>query len=416
MAVKSKPKTTSRAKRVQRKRPRRGLIWVFVGLSVLAGIMIIYRLLAATPQGVYTQWIWPNEPKGFTSMSHRLKIEANNPATKFFWAHQFKIIGGDGGYIGLQSSGNRVNGTVGKTAVFSIFSSGLAGTSGNCIVQQAGFDGYNTSGTSCRIPYEWEIGKIYQMKVAQTRSDATGKWWTAYVIDSSTGIKTFIADIKVPTTWQGINISLNWTEYFGPKLTTCDDLPYSRVRFYTPLVNDGSVAPTGKLNTLSSTSDCKSSSITNTPEGVIQTMGKESPVTSPVRLLPAYPDPGFISLNPKFITCGQPITKTTGTTACQVSTQAPVLTMRNIPTTPTGKTKFCFKGVRSASGTAKLEFIAGNETTGKTAKITRTITDGEAFDNACVATTDLYNTGSATNFAQVRATQGSVVIYGGQFK
>lgn len=416
MSTTNKRPTKTQAKSLARKKFSKKSVILFVALVVIVGVVTLYRLLAATAQGAYTNWNWPATTNGYTSMAHSLKIESNDPTTSYFWSHQYKIKNGDGGYIGLQSNGRRVDGTRGKTAVFSIFSSGIAGTKGACSVEQAGFDGYDTSGTSCRIAYEWKTGVVYQLRVAQTSTDSTGKWWSAWVKDTSNGTETFIAQIKVPMAWMGLDSwSVMWTEYFGPEKSTCAGIPYSRVRFYTPSVGAfGSVKPTSKSNYLSTTSDCKTSKIVTTSDGVIQEMGSSVPTSTTQTV--AAPDPGFIGLNSDFVACPRITTKTDGTKVCNLTVAEPLLTMRKLPVTPAGKTKFCFKGIKSAAGTAKIDIVAGQETTGSTLRMVKTITADTSFDDACVGTSTLFKKGSLTNYAQVRVTQGAVKIYGGQFK
>ncbi|HSX27811.1 MAG TPA: DUF3472 domain-containing protein [Patescibacteria group bacterium] len=262
------------------------IVVCFVMLFAGLGVYLLLRTSALTPQGTYTNWDWSPPADGFSSLKHSLTVEAVTPDAPYFWSHQFQFVGGDGGYIGLQSHGSRVDGTIGKTAVFSIFSAGIEATSGACVVQQAGFDGYNTSGSSCRVPYEWVLGRTYQMRTAMISRDSTGTWWGGWVKDTSTGVETFIAQIKTPATWKGIGAwSSMWTEYFGVQPSSCDTLPYSRVRFGSPTANDV-VAPTGTSNYLTTTADCKTSVITNTANGMVQEMGNANFVspdtTSPV--------------------------------------------------------------------------------------------------------------------------------------
>ncbi len=43
------------------------------------------------------------------------------PNATYFWAHQFGLVGGEGGYLGLQTKGNRADGSLGKLAIFSLW-------------------------------------------------------------------------------------------------------------------------------------------------------------------------------------------------------------------------------------------------------------------------------------------------------
>jgi len=317
------------------------IISIVILVAILGGLWV-FKSRAATPQGTYTNWNWNAPAEGYNSFEHNLLIEKVTPDATYFWSHQFQIVGGDGGYIGLQSHGSRVNGTVGKTAIFSIFSSGIAGTAGSCIVQQAGFDGYNTSGTSCRVPFEWVEGRTYKLRVAYMSTDSTGKWWGGWVTDTSTGVETFIAQIKVPTTWKGLGAwSVMWTEYFGVQPATCDQLPYSKVRFYTPKAN-GSILPASTSNFLSTSSTCTNSAITNFTGGTIQEMGNplyQAPTTTPVVTTDttapivkiAQPTNGSTVVNPVLISASS--SDNVGVTQMQVYTDGKLIKTTTDPTT-----------------------------------------------------------------------------------
>src|SRR5215210_7967271 len=83
----------------------------------------------ATPAQTYTEWRWPPSTSfartllaGYKSFEHVLLPEVDpGPDTHYFWAHQFRMIGGEGGYIGLQTKGDRADGGTGKVAIFSIW-------------------------------------------------------------------------------------------------------------------------------------------------------------------------------------------------------------------------------------------------------------------------------------------------------
>jgi hypothetical protein len=224
-----------------------------------------------TPAGTYTEWRWPPSTSfartllaGYRSFEHVLIPEIDpGPDTTYFWAHQFRIIGGEGGYIGLQTKGNRVDGSLGKMAIFSIWNAVDA-------------DGLKTrfsgegEGWSCRIPYQWQAGRAYGLKVV----NVGGGWWAAKVRDEETGEVSEIGGIRVPESWRLLDTwSVMWTEYYGPPLTSCSDLPYSRVIFGTPLANDGETRPAGSHSHIGD-GTCDTSYIEAVPNGVRHEMGR----------------------------------------------------------------------------------------------------------------------------------------------
>ena len=224
-----------------------------------------------TPQGTYTEWRWPPSTSfartllaGYRSFEHVLVPEVDpGPETTYFWAHQFRLIGGEGGYIGLQTKGNRVDGSLGKMAIFSIWNALEAAGPGTTRFSGEG------EGWSCRIPYMWEAGKAYGLKV----SAIGGGWWEAKVRDEATGVVSEIGGIRVPEDWRHLDTwSVMWTEYYGPPLGRCSDLPYSSVIFGTPLANDGETKPAGSHSHFGDGS-CESSHIETVAGGVRHQMG-----------------------------------------------------------------------------------------------------------------------------------------------
>lgn len=248
-------------------------VLIFAGIGTY---QIIKSFAAVTPQGVTTSWAVPIPSGGTNLLQHDLTIEVADSSAKYFWAHQFSYMKVDGGYIGLQSNGSSVSGVRGKTAVFSVFGTGINGyPSTSCLTQQAGFDGYDKAGTSCRIPYNWVIGHRYRINVKHVGTNATRATniWRGYIVDVNTGVTTTIGNIEVPQSWQYINTNtVMWTEYFGTKPETCVELPVSRVRFYKPRTPLG-LATGGPINRLSSGSTCSNSQYEVSGDSVIQQVG-----------------------------------------------------------------------------------------------------------------------------------------------
>ncbi len=181
----------------------------------------------------------------------------------YFWAHQFRLIGGEGGYLGLQTKGNRVDGSLGKMAIFSIWNALEAAGPGTTRFSGEG------EGWSCRIPYAWQPGRAYALKV----SAIGGNWWEAKVRDEVTGEISQIGGIRVPEHWRLLDSwSVMWTEYYGPQLDRCSDLAYSSVIFGTPLANEGEVKPAGSHSHLGE-GTCATSDVQTVAGGVRHQMG-----------------------------------------------------------------------------------------------------------------------------------------------
>lgn len=228
------------------------------------------------PRGVYSNWAWRAPSTGYVSMEHNLTVDNYKEGSNYFWSHQFGFIGGEGGYIGLQSTGvKNANGTYRKQAVFSIFSAAIAAEPSNCKIEHRTFDGAPGSGTSCIISFDWVQGRTYKLRVAKTGQDSRGSWWSGWVIDTATGRQTLIARISTPSSWKGLNNSSTmWTENFTSNATSCNTIPYSRVRFSKPLAN-GSITPAGSSHFLASSYQCNNSRAVPSNTGVTQEVGKQ---------------------------------------------------------------------------------------------------------------------------------------------
>lgn len=258
----------------------------------LTGGYLVFKSFAAgvRPQGVYSNWSWDTPSGGFTNLSHELTIEEVTPDAPYFWSNQFNFVGGDGGYIGLQSQGSRVDRTVGKTVVFSVFNSAIQGTAG-CSVEQGNFDRGTGSGTSCRVAYDWQVGVKYKFRVEKGAVESNGTWWAGYITNTATGAETLIAKYKVLPSWQGLgDWSVQWTEYFGQLPATCSDLARSKVRFYKPTrtYNGQNVLPARSWLQYATGADCTNSKITEFSGGTIQEMGPAENATLTTGLQATY--------------------------------------------------------------------------------------------------------------------------------
>lgn len=220
------------------------------------------RLRVLRPQGTYTDWWWPG--KGYEAVEHTLVPEVDpGPDSTYFWAHQFRTEAGEGGYIGLQTKGNRADGSLGKMAIFSFWDTLSAKGPG---VVRFGGEGV---GWSCRIPFSWEPGQAYRLRVGVVDEDADERWWAAELDGDEFG------RIRAPAAWGRLGAwSVMWTEYYGPAVARCEDLAYSRVTFSTP-VADGAVRPYRSDDHLGD-GQCGASNVTRVGDGVRHEMGMPS--------------------------------------------------------------------------------------------------------------------------------------------
>lgn len=200
-------------------------------------------------------------PAGYTSFEHVLRPEVDpGPEATFVCAHEFKLVGGEGGYLGLVTRDDALG--MGRSAVLAIWEA--VGADGPGAVTMGG----DRPGWTCRVPYPWEEGRAYAMQVW------TGEpgWWSAVVRDESTGIETPIGNIQVPPGWRRLaSWSMMLMEY-GGELSRCHDLPPARVTFSAPTADDGTVEPQRHESSLGP-GTCDSSRVEDVPGGVRHEMG-----------------------------------------------------------------------------------------------------------------------------------------------
>jgi hypothetical protein len=208
--------------------------------------------------GPYTTWDWPDA--GYSDIEERLTIgRQTGPNAHLFYAHQFDMVNGSGGYIGLQEGSD--TGT--KIALFSIWSAnGAKGR--NC-----GPFEENGTGFTCRIdPFNWKPGRTYELEVERDGTDSLGTWYKASVLDTVTSARTIVGDLRVPKSWGGIQGWISWTEDFAGPVATCSDLPRSRVLWQFPTADHGAVTISGHENIVHD-ADCRAR-INDVPNGVAQ--------------------------------------------------------------------------------------------------------------------------------------------------
>jgi hypothetical protein len=165
-------------------------------------------------------------------------IKAPNTYWSLNWAWT-NTTASSGGYMGLQTNGNRFDGSTGDTAIFSLWNAnGFRGK--NCST----FAGEGT-GLSCRLAYPiYSDGSAYRLRLWRLDSDAQGQWWGAWIRDSRRG-DVEIGELRVPASASTVAYANDFVEYFGPKMT-CDTVPLSLANWsyptYLGMVTDGSAS------------------------------------------------------------------------------------------------------------------------------------------------------------------------------
>lgn len=195
------------------------------------------RTAAAAQHGygyLYVDWDFGSASE-LWNVDQTMRIQKKAAAT--YWAQLWSWTDADyGGYIGLQTNGNRFDGSTGETAIFSLWNADAA--TGDACGQ---FEGEG-NGYSCRIPFRIRTNAQYRLRVLRLHADADGQWWGGWVHSASTRTEYHIGDIRVPTSHTSMRELANFSEYFGDAVA-CTKVPVSVVHWTQPTanrLNDGS--------------------------------------------------------------------------------------------------------------------------------------------------------------------------------
>lgn len=226
------------------------LIGLLVTLGAIAAAGAVPSVAHAEQHqnaNMYAFWNWGGT--GFWNVDQHVRIDTKAKAT--YWAQQFFWTGANyGAAMGLQTDGNRSNGTVGDTAIFSGWNAN--GARGSCRTFGGEGVGYN-----CAIAYNIVPGRLYRMRIWRQESDASGQWWGAWIKDEATGVDTAIGGVRVPHANTTISTTQNFVEYYGAKVG-CTQVPRSINVFTQPAANSqgGGLYQYGSTYSSGSTATC----------------------------------------------------------------------------------------------------------------------------------------------------------------
>ena len=188
-------------------------------------------------------------------MSWDLEPRSDPSPVGYFWSHQVALVGGQGGYLGLQTEGSE---PTGKIAIFSVWDA--IDAEGPEYAAPFGGEGV---GRTVRIRYPWAPGRRERLAI---RGESDG-WWRAEVGDRQIG------RIRVDAAWGGLaSTSIMWTERYAPPLYSCADIGHSVTWFGTPSAA-GEVGPVSHRNYVADHRGCPGSSVHDSDGGVVLVMG-----------------------------------------------------------------------------------------------------------------------------------------------
>jgi len=193
---------------------------------------------AVTPGHMFDAvYQWPNPQY---NVDVNFKMIATPPDTSaYYWAH-FVVFQNSSGpfmgtssrtaYAGLQTTRN------GKTAIFSVWNA-LAAEGMDC--RQFGGEGI---GYQCKIPFSFQNGHTYRVRMWKLTSDASGEWWGAWVKDLEANSEKFIGQIKARPNAGNIVTSYLFDEYYT-SVPGCSSIPYAKLDLVRLLGANGTIKP-----------------------------------------------------------------------------------------------------------------------------------------------------------------------------
>ena len=141
-------------------------------------------------------------------------------------------VGKGGGYAGLQTDGWRFDGSKGDMGIFSLWNATAAVAAPGAMCGTFGGEGV---GYSCRRAMAIAETDWYKLRITRDgRATKKGQWWSASFQNVRTGQSLGLGKILVAGSKQLLTVPLNFSEYWGPAMPTCDAVPNSVAEWKAP--------------------------------------------------------------------------------------------------------------------------------------------------------------------------------------
>ena len=178
---------------------------------------------------LYSFWDFQGSSVGYWNVDQQMKVLQRARST--YWAMLWNWTGASiGGYVGLQTNGQRFGGSTGDTAIFSLWDA-TAASGPHC-----GVFGGEGNGYSCRLAYPISKNTYYRYRLWRLNADSGGQWWGAWIENITTGVDTYIGSIQVNAGYTLATGVENFVEYFGSSVP-CTNVPVSKVIWTQPAAN-----------------------------------------------------------------------------------------------------------------------------------------------------------------------------------
>lgn len=172
---------------------------------------------------LYQDLGFPATDAVYYNYDHSIKpITDPGPNSSYFWSISYYIQNTQGqGYMGLQTDVLANGQNLGKGLVVALWGATNAIGAGANAGIHPNTDG--DSGRSIYMPYIWEAGTVYRMRIWAAVPDwkplpdfdDDGLWWEYWIRNESTGVDTYIGSLFYPARNYLTNSTIVWTEFYG---------------------------------------------------------------------------------------------------------------------------------------------------------------------------------------------------------
>ncbi len=191
-----------------------------------------------------TQWNLQDSVNGYNNVTVDMTPMVNTfpPDQAYFYGNTVwfnKYTGSNTGaaYAGLQTNGHDGTSAVGKMLIFSVWDAVKAEpVEGGTAVP---FGGEGT-GYSVRVPYDWQAGTSYRVRIGLLKTVGKNHVWEGSVTNLSTNAVQKLGNIYVPKTYGKIYGPVTFHERYLGNPTACDTISPSQVSFTNMTANNGS--------------------------------------------------------------------------------------------------------------------------------------------------------------------------------
>lgn len=186
-----------------------------------------------------TTW-WPSSPGAFHSFDVALRLNSS-PDVSFHGSsviQRFRLQQGAWGSVGLKTHRTGVAAWFAMDGALEVDASG-----GPCDLNAAPCTHRDGSSMGALVPYAWEQGATYRVRVWASTWDTRGTWWSASLSNETSRTEVFLGRIRVPRNFGLLDgVTSSAIETYDNFASNCGQLGYVSVLVANPTYNNGAVS------------------------------------------------------------------------------------------------------------------------------------------------------------------------------